>query len=146
MSPAAAFSCAARVSIGTTASIATANMNNERFSRVEETAARAIERAARSQMIVYSKLGPKVWTSVVDQGVQLTLRYLCEPRQRRNTAEVLWEDILTEFGNANDIDFAYPTIRRYINADEGKPGTGGPSPPEASVPASRRDAVPDGVS
>jgi hypothetical protein len=28
---------------------------------------------------------------------------------------------------SNDIDFAYPTIRRYINPDEGKPETGGPA-------------------
>ena len=77
-------------------------------------------------MIIYSKLAPKVWTSVADCGVLLTMRYLCDPRQRRSTAETIWEDILNEFGASPDIDFAYPTIRRYINTEEGKPETGGP--------------------
>ena len=58
----------------------------------------------------------------------LTLRYLCDPRQRRTTAEVVWEDVLDAFGAADDIDFAYPTIRRYINTEEGKPRTDGPTP------------------
>ncbi len=85
-------------------------------------AGRAIEKAARSQMILYSKLTPKVWTSVADSGVVLTLRYLCDPRQRRNSAENLWEDILTAFDGVDDIDFAYPTTRRFINSEEGKVG------------------------
>lgn len=96
------------------------------FSETGRSAGKAIKRAARSQMIVYSKLDPKVWTSVADSGVLLTLRYLCDPRKRRSTAETLWENILDEFGNADDIDFAYPTVRRYLNPQEGKPETGGP--------------------
>ena len=96
----------------------------------EETsrhAERAIARAARHQMIMYARLGPKVWTSVADCGVLLTMRYLCDPRQRRSTAETIWEDVLNEFGACPDIDFAYPTIRRYINTEEGKPEAGGPA-------------------
>jgi small-conductance mechanosensitive channel len=108
---------------------------DERCSQFTHTAAEAIRRAARSQMIVYSKLDPKVWTSVADCGVLLTLRYLCDPRQRRNTAELIWEDILHEFAAADNIDFAYPTIRRYINTSEGKPGAGGPSVQRAAEPA-----------
>ncbi len=87
----------------------------------------AIARAARHQMIMYANLGPKVWTSVADCGVLLTMRYLCDPRQRRSTAETIWEDVLNEFGACPDIDFAYPTIRRYINTEEGKPEAGGPA-------------------
>jgi small-conductance mechanosensitive channel len=64
---------------------------------------------------------PKVFTSVEDSGVQLTLRYLCEPRQRRSTAEAIWEDVLRAFAERSDIDFAYPTIRYYHNPVEGKP-------------------------
>jgi small-conductance mechanosensitive channel len=101
----------------------------------EETsrhAERAIARAARRQMIMYARLGPKVWTSVADCGVLLTMRYLCDPRQRRSTAETIWENVLDEFAKADDIDFAYPTIRRFLNPDEGKPETGGPAPQGAS--------------
>ncbi len=89
-------------------------------------------------MIVYSKLDPRVWTRVVDCGVLLTLRYLCDPRQRRTTEEEIWEEVLTRFAEADDIDFAYPTIRRYINPTEGKPGTGGPVPDTVEEPALSR--------
>jgi len=80
-------------------------------------------------MIIYSTLTPKVWTSVAESGVLLTLRYLCDPRKRRGTAETIWEDILTEFGNCDDIDFAYPTVRRYMNLEEGKSAARGLVPP-----------------
>jgi small-conductance mechanosensitive channel len=93
------------------------------YAETTQDAAQAIARAARSQMIVYNRLNPRVWTAVRDSGVLLTVRYLCDPRQRRVTAETLWEGILTAFGPAPDIDFAYPTVRRYDNPSEGKPGT-----------------------
>ena len=32
----------------------------------------------------------------------------------------MWEDVLTAFSKHNDIDFAYPTIRRFMGAEEGK--------------------------
>ena len=91
-----------------------------------ERARRAIERAGRSQMIVFSKFGPRVWTSVADSGVVLSLRYLCGPRERRGTSEAIWEQILDEFAGAPDVDFAYPTIRHFLNKQEGKPEAGGP--------------------
>jgi hypothetical protein len=55
------------------------------------------------------------------------MRYLCDSRKRRSTEEHIWEDVLKEFGTCEDIDFAYPTIRRYLNPEEGKPETGGPT-------------------
>lgn len=67
--------------------------------------------------------GPSgVVTSVADSGVVLTLRYLCRPDERRGTAERIWEEILTGFGERENIDFAYPTRRYYDNIREGKPG------------------------
>ncbi len=102
------------------------HIGRERCAHITDTAAEAIRKAAQSQMILYSKFDPRVWTSVSDSGVLLTLRYLCDPRQRRNSAESIWEDLLDAFAGQDDIDFAYPTTRRYMNPDEGKPGTGGP--------------------
>lgn len=90
-----------------------------RFSQSD--AARAqLEKAARSFMIFYTKLTPIVYTSVADHGVLLTLRYLCHPRQRRGTAEAIWEDVLRAFAEHADIDFAYPTQRFFDHAREGK--------------------------
>lgn len=77
-------------------------------------------KAAKRFMIEYSTLQPKVYTTVKDSGVMLTIRYVCEPRKRRDTEEDVWEEILNKFAKRKDIDFAYPTTRFYSNVTEGK--------------------------
>jgi len=74
-------------------------------------------------MIFYTKLSPTVYTTVKDCGVLLTIRYICEPRRRRDSEQGIWEDILKEFAKSAEIDFAYPTQRFYNNVLEGKVGT-----------------------
>lgn len=64
---------------------------------------------------------PAVLMSVDDSGIRLTLRYTCDPRQRRAMRERIWEAMLTAFAKRDDIDFAYPTQRFFDNATEGKP-------------------------
>jgi hypothetical protein len=64
---------------------------------------------------------PVVYTAVEDCGVLLTVRYLCEPKSRRDTSNAIWEDVLSKFAECNDIDFAYPTQRFYDNSIEGNP-------------------------
>jgi len=102
---------------------------DDQSAHLSEAAMQSVRKAAQRAMIIYSTLTPKVWTSVADSGVLLTIRYLCDPRKRRGTAETIWEDILTEFGKCDDIDFAYPTMRRFMNLEEGKHRTGGPGAP-----------------
>jgi len=87
------------------------------------SAAHKLREAAKKFMIFYSKLTPKVYTTVKDSGVMLTIRYLCDPRKRRGSEQDIWEEILDAFAAHDDIDFAYPTQRFYHNAGEGKPGT-----------------------
>lgn len=82
-----------------------------------------IKLAARQYMIFYSHLTPTVYTSVRDSGVLLTIRYICDARNRRGTEQAMWEDILREFAKHKDIDFAYPTQRFYDNLTEGKMST-----------------------
>ncbi len=88
-----------------------------------DAAAKRLREAAKKFMIFYSKLTPVVYTTVKDCGVMLTIRYLCDPRQRRGSEQAVWEDILDVFADHADIDFAYPTQRYYRNDSEGKPGT-----------------------
>jgi small-conductance mechanosensitive channel len=90
---------------------------------VVEEAEQQMLKASRQYMIFYSTLTPTVYTAVKDSGVMLTMRYLCHPRRRRGTAQSIWEDVLEAFHGHEDIDFAYPTVRYYYNAAEGKPGT-----------------------
>lgn len=87
---------------------------------LSKDAEKNLKEANQKFMIFYSILTPKTFTSVKDSGVCLTMRYLCNPRKRRVTEELIWEDVLTEFAKHNDIDFAYPTQRFYNNLTEGK--------------------------
>jgi small-conductance mechanosensitive channel len=91
--------------------------------RLSAGAEKKVREAAKKFMIFYSTLTPAVYTTVKDCGVLLTVRSLCDPRQRRNTEQAIWEDILDAFAKESDIDFAYPTQRFYANDREGKPGT-----------------------
>ncbi|HYU91086.1 MAG TPA: mechanosensitive ion channel domain-containing protein [Gemmatimonadales bacterium] len=94
--------------------------------------------ASRQYVINYRKLTPIVYTKVVDYGVQLTIRYLIEPRKRRGTEHAIWEEILTEFANAPDIDLAYHTTRGFKYTEEGKPALRAPRgtlPPTDLSPA-----------
>lgn len=95
----------------------------EHAEHLSELAEQRIKEASRKFMIFYTKLTPTVYTSVKDCGVLLAIRYICEPRRRRDSQEAIWEDILKEFAKCNDIDFAYPTQRFYDNVTEGKSGT-----------------------
>jgi small-conductance mechanosensitive channel len=97
---------------------------------LSESAEQRIKEASRKFMIFYTKLSPTVYTCVKDCGVQLTIRYICEPRRRRDSEQAIWEDILKEFVRCPDIDFAYPTQRFYNSVLEGKHGT---KPPPGQV-------------
>lgn len=79
-----------------------------------------LKKATKSYLIHFSYLTPIVYTDVKDSGINLTVRYLTNPRRRRGTSEIIWERVLDEFGQNENIDFAYPTVRYYDNKSEGK--------------------------
>lgn len=80
-----------------------------------------IDEAAHVLHIKFPKLTPVVWTTVVDSGIRLTMRYLCKPRARRSSSAHIWEQVLDAFAELPKVDFAYPTTRFYNNVHEGKP-------------------------
>ena len=59
------------------------------------------------EIIIYKKLTPTVYTTFKEGCIMLTVRYLCEPRNRRDTEHVIWENILEEFSKYNDINLMY---------------------------------------
>jgi small-conductance mechanosensitive channel len=65
----------------------------------------ALRRLSNRYMIQSGKLTPIVYTSVREQGIVITLRYLCEPRKRRDSTHALWEKILRAFAQHPDIRF-----------------------------------------
>ena len=94
-----------------------------------QDAERTLKETSKRFLIHYRKLTPVVYTSVMDSGVLLTIRYLTRPRERRGTAQAIWERILDAFSQEQGIDFAYPTQRLYVNPLEGKPGARADLPP-----------------
>ena len=98
------------------------DIGDRHAAHLSDAAQKRIKESSSKFMIFYNRLTPMVYTSVADSGVMLTLRYLCSPRERRGTAQAIWEDVLETFAGHDDIDFAYPTRRFYDNRLEGKPG------------------------
>ncbi len=82
-----------------------------------------IRKASQKFLIFYNILTPTVYVTVKDSGVMLTMRFLCQPRQRRGMEQQIWKNVLEEFAKHDNIDFAYPTTRFYANNIEGKSGT-----------------------
>ena len=74
-----------------------------------------VKEAAKKFMIFYNNLTPTVYTDVKENGIQISIRYLCEPKRRRIATQEIWEDILLEFDKNNDLNLAYPTQRIIIN-------------------------------
>jgi len=87
---------------------------------LSKSAERKVKEASKKFMIFYKNLTPAIYTTVKDSGIQLAIRYLCEPKNRRGAQQAIWEEILEEFGRSKDIDFAYPTTRFYNDSAEGK--------------------------
>ncbi|WP_181197757.1 mechanosensitive ion channel family protein [Enhygromyxa salina] len=87
-----------------------------------ETSQEHLRGGDRYYVLLAASIEPRVFVSLDNVGVKLTLRYLCMPFERRLSAEKIWEDILDAFYEHDDIDFAYPTVRYYDNASEGKSG------------------------
>ncbi|MBP7563276.1 MAG: mechanosensitive ion channel [Candidatus Cloacimonetes bacterium] len=78
---------------------------------ITDEAEAEIHKAAKQFLILYQNLSPKVYTSVTDSGILLTIRYLTEIRQRRDSTEAIWEATLIAFSKENSISLAYPTFR-----------------------------------
>ena len=91
---------------------------NEHSEHISKGAEKEIFEASKNYMIYYKHLTPIVYSKVKEFGIQLTVRYLCNPRQRRSSENEIWENILKQFKNHNDIQFAYPTTRFYKMGEE----------------------------
>ena len=92
----------------------------KRSAHLSKPAEKKVIEASKKFMITDQRVDPKVFTKIVDSGIELTIRYLCTPIRRRSSEQHMWEDILITFAKHDDIDFAYPTIRRYMGGEEGK--------------------------
>ena len=95
--------------------------------QLSESAVQQVKRQSQRHLIFYEDLQPKLFTTVRDNGIVITARYLCGIMRRRQSSHLIWEEVLTQFLDAPDIQFAYPTTRFY----QGSAGQGNQQPPEA---------------
>lgn len=94
---------------------------NQYAPEVGEEAKAYGRKAGKRFVISYGNVTPAVYTKAADSGVLLTMRYLVNPRQRRNSEQEIWEAVLRAFGQSEDIDFAYETVREFNHWRESKP-------------------------
>jgi small-conductance mechanosensitive channel len=87
------------------------DISNKYAKHLSDSAERHLKEAAKKFMIKYNNLTPIVYTRVESDGIKLTLRYLTDPRNRRSSSEVIWEQILTQFEKEPSINLAYRTLR-----------------------------------
>ncbi len=92
---------------------------NKLKSLIDEAEER-LDKAKRKYYVHYNNVTPTVYTTIKENGVMLTLRYLCNPKMRRSSEQVAIEEILQQFAKCPDINFAYPTTRFYNAASEKK--------------------------
>lgn len=59
-----------------------------------EDAKMQIDTAGEKYLISYNNLTPIIYTEIKGSAIQLTMRYLCEPRKVRTVEHLIWEDIL----------------------------------------------------
>ena len=87
---------------------------------MSDAAKKVLYKASKRYMIYYNNLTPTIYTTVKESGIQLSMRYLCNPKKRRVTEHGIWEDILDGFNNSDQFEFAYPTSRVMLDKNEPK--------------------------
>ncbi len=93
-------------------------ITNVKAKNFSDDVEKEILEASKTYLIYYKNLTPIVYTKVKDFGIQLTIRYLCNPRKRRSSEHEIWEEIIARIKKEPDIQFAYPTTRFYKAGEE----------------------------
>ncbi|MEC8677298.1 MAG: mechanosensitive ion channel family protein, partial [Candidatus Margulisiibacteriota bacterium] len=77
----------------------------------EDQLKRELREAKKLYPINYTYITPTIYTSSLDHGISLTIRYLVATRRIRQSNHDLWEMILEYVDDNDDIELAYPTQR-----------------------------------
>ncbi|WP_158855904.1 mechanosensitive ion channel family protein [Lunatibacter salilacus] len=78
-------------------------------------------RAKHEHLIVYKQFTPMIFTDITERGIQLSMRYLCNPKKRRMMAHTIIESILERLGPEDNIRIAYPTSTVLLHQDQVHP-------------------------
>lgn len=89
---------------------------------ISEEAEESIKEASKRFSLYNAQLEPTVYTKIDSDSssIILTIRYMCPYRNRRGSAEKIYEDILDDFMKHEDIEFAYPTQIIYTENEKNR--------------------------
>lgn len=73
------------------------------------------KKARDKHMIIYNQFTPAIFIEIMERGVQVSMRYLCNPRRKRLVEHALAESILERFSTEENIQLAYPTTTINLN-------------------------------
>ena len=74
----------------------------------------ALKRAHKEHFISFTQYTPTVYAKIHEKGIQLSLRYLCNPRKRRFFEHLITESILDRFREEQNVKIVYPTTSVII--------------------------------
>ena len=69
----------------------------------------SLKRAQKEHFISFTQYKPTVYAKIHERGIQLSMRYLCNPRKRRYYEHMITEDILDRFKAETNVRIVYPT-------------------------------------
>jgi len=90
----------------------------EDFESKKEQIMERLKRVRKHYLLRYNFISPKVYVTIGDSGILLTLRYMVRARRRRTSEDAVAREILNKFQQEKSIDFAYPTVRVYRRAQD----------------------------
>lgn len=85
--------------------------SNDEIVTTAKLARKRVTEAARTFAIKVDDTAPRVRTWTADSGIELRLRFMAHPRRRRTLIDTVNRDVIRAFTAAEDIDFAYNTLR-----------------------------------
>jgi len=74
-----------------------------------EHAIKASKTCRENMNVCHLSTKSEVFTSIKPYGIEISLRFMCEPREKRVLENDIWEEILTALAQCHDIKFANPT-------------------------------------
>jgi len=77
-----------------------------------------LERLQHSFLVPKVDLKPQVFMKVTDNWVELSLRYIVDPKKRRPAATFMWERILADVQKRDDVDMASTTMDITVHLDK----------------------------
>ncbi len=116
---------------------------NESAAIVEKQAAEEMRSVSHEFLLHFSVMTPFVYVRIVDNGVRLTLRFLCEVRKRRGMEHAFTIGMLEEFRKHGGVELAYPMVGvAQISGSQFGEETAGVGRPFADPPGLPPDEAP----